>query len=120
MRAWFDEQLEADEIVTCDQVSLELLAGVPSGRHAARKRDLEALESCPMIEAIWERALEVQAQIAATGGDLRRGVKPADLLIAAAAEAANAELLHYDGDCELIERVTRQPMRWLAAKGSLR
>ena len=37
-----------------------------------------------------------------------------------AAEAAGAELLHYNEDFELIAQVTGQPVRRLAAKGSLR
>jgi len=43
-----------------------------------------------------------------------------DLVIAAAAESAGVALLHYDAHFELIERVTGQPMRWLAPKGTLR
>jgi predicted nucleic acid-binding protein len=47
-------------------------------------------------------------------------VKPADLLVAAAAEATGVELLHYDDDFEFVQEVTGQPMRWLAPQGSLR
>ncbi len=52
--------------------------------------------------------------------DNHRGVRPADL-IAAAAEAAGVEVLHYDdAHFERIQKVTQQPMRWLAPKGTLR
>ena len=44
---------------------------------------------------------------------------PADLLIAAAAEAAGVPLLHYDRDYERIGRVTDLDQRWFVADGSL-
>lgn len=62
----------------------------------------------------------MQGKLAGLGADHQKAAKPADLLIAAAAEAAGIELLHYDGDFELVAKVTGQPVRWLAAKGSLR
>jgi predicted nucleic acid-binding protein len=119
LRQWFDEHLEAGEIVTCDQVRLELLAGVHSTQHEQRRSDLDALGTCPLTTREWRRALDVQGRLAGLGTDLHKGVRPADLLIAAAAEAAGVELLHYDGHFARIERVTGQPMRWLAPKGSL-
>ena len=41
-------------------------------------------------------------------------------MIAAAAEAAGVDVLHYDLHFERIQEVTRQPMRWLAPTGTLR
>jgi predicted nucleic acid-binding protein len=120
LRGWFDERLAAGLIATCDAVRLELLAGVHSSRLPERRRDLEALDTCPITPREWRRAMDVQAELAALGSDLHRGVRPADLLIAAAAESAGVELLHYDQHFEWIQQVTRQPMRWLAPKGSLR
>jgi len=120
LRHWFNEQLEAGEIATCDQVRLELLAGVHSSEHAQRRRDLDALDTCLVTPREWRRAIEVQGELTRLGTDLHRAVKPADLLIAAAGEAAGVELLHYDSDYELVQRVTGQPLRWLAPKGSLR
>lgn len=67
----------------------------------------------------WERAREVQAQLAARGSQLHRSVKVPDLLIAAAAELAGLTLLHYDQDFDTIAGVTGQPARWLAPHGSL-
>jgi predicted nucleic acid-binding protein len=120
LRQWFDEQLEAGRIATCDQVRLELLSGVHSADHARRSRDLEALDTCLMTTREWRRAIEVQGELARRRTDVHRAVKPADLLIAAAAEGAGVELLHYDADFELVQEVTGQPARWLAPKGSLR
>lgn len=120
LREWFDERLEAGEIATCDQVRLELLAGVHSSQHAQRQRDLEALATCEITAREWRRAIDVQGKLARIATDYHRGVSPADLLIAAAAQAAGVVLLHYDGDYERIEQVTGQPMQWLAPKASLR
>jgi len=120
LREWFDERLAAGDIATCDQVRLELLEGVHSSQHAQRARDLEALDTCPIAEREWRRAMEVQAQLAELKTDYHKGIRPADLLIAAAAEAAGVDLLHYDSHFERIQEVTSQPMRWLAPRGSLR
>ena len=120
LRQSFDEQLEAGEIATCDQVRLELLFGVHSPQYEQRARDLEALDTCPITPREWRRAIEVQGELAGLRVDLHKAVKPADLLIAAAAEAARVELLHYDDDFDLIHEVTGQPMERLAPKGSLR
>lgn len=56
-------------------------------------------------------ALWVYKQLSARGGALHRAVKHADLLIAAAAEAADIALLHYDDDddYDLIADVTGHP-----------
>lgn len=46
-------------------------------------------------------------------------MKIADLIIAAAAEAAGATVWHYDADYERIAAVTGQPTEWIAPRGSL-
>lgn len=47
-------------------------------------------------------------------------VKHPDLLIAAAAEVAGVQFLHYDEDYDRIASITGQPVDWLAPRGSLR
>jgi hypothetical protein len=54
------------------------------------------------------------------GGTHQRSVKHPDLPIAAAAEAADVAVLHYDEDYDRIAEITGQPTRWLAPAGSLR
>lgn len=120
LREWFDEQLLSDQITTCDQVRLELLRGVHSSQHARRAGDLASLATCPIGEREWERAKNVQVHLAEMKTDYHKGVRPADLLIAAAAEAAGVALLHYDGHFDRIQEVTEQPMRRLAPAGTLR
>lgn len=48
-----------------------------------------------------------------------RGVKIADLLIAAAAEAADLVVLHYDHDFDVIADITHQPVEWIVPAGSV-
>jgi len=45
--------------------------------------------------------------------------KVPDLLIAAAAEAANLTIIHYDADFDLIASVTGQTCQWIVPKGSI-
>lgn len=121
LRAEFDAAVVDGVLATCDMVRLELL-------HSARdpieftelREDLDAVGDCPINKPQWERALDVYAQLCALGGMHQRSVKHADLLIAAAAEAAGVTVLHYDEDYDRIAEITRQPTRWLAPKGSLR
>ena len=121
LRQWFDERLEAGEIATCDQVRLELLCGTRSAdEHEQRRRELDALDTCQITPREWRRAIELQGELARLGPDHQKAAKPADLLIAAAAAAAGVELLHYDDDFELVAKITGQPLRRLAPKGSLR
>lgn len=120
LREWFDLQLEAGEIATCDIVRLELLEGVHSSQYAQRRQGLEALDTCLITPTVCERAREIQAKLAALRTDYHKGVRPADLLIAAAAEEAGVAVLHYDSHFERIAEVSRQPMSWLAPKGSLK
>jgi predicted nucleic acid-binding protein len=43
----------------------------------------------------------------------QRGRKISDLLIAAAAERAGLTVLHYDGDYDIIAKVTGQRCEWV-------
>ncbi|MGH9170968.1 MAG: hypothetical protein ACRD0Z_09730 [Acidimicrobiales bacterium] len=64
-----------------------------------------------------DRAAAVQDALA--DRSQQRGAKIADLLIAAAAEAAELVVLHYDHDFDLIARVTGQPTQWIVPAGSV-
>lgn len=70
-----------------------------------------------MDQTVLDRAVEVQDALAATSR--QRGAKIADLLIAAAAEAAQLVVLHYDGDFDLIASVTGQRTEWVAPAGTV-
>lgn len=121
LRHAFDVALVDGELATCDMVRLELLHSARNADDFADIREeLSALPDCPVDKAQWDRALEVYAQLSRRGGAHQRSVKHADLLIAAAAEAAGVAVLHYDEDYDRIAEITGQPTRWLAATGSLR
>jgi predicted nucleic acid-binding protein len=62
------------------------------------------------------RALQVQRQLALQH---QRGRRIPDLLIAAAAEERDLTLLHYDGDFDLVARVTGQRCEWVVPAGAI-
>lgn len=70
-----------------------------------------------MDQAVLDRSVEVQDALAERSQ--HRAAKIADLLIAAAAEAAGLVVLHYDHDFELIASMTGQPMEWMVPAGSV-
>jgi len=70
-----------------------------------------------MDQSVLDRAVAVQDLLAARSQ--QRGEKIADLLIAAAAEAAGLVVLHYDHDFELIADVTGQPTEWIVPAGTV-
>jgi predicted nucleic acid-binding protein len=63
-----------------------------------------------------QRALQVQRLLAQAS---QRGRKIPDLLVAAAAEGLGLEVLHYDGDFDLIASVTGQRCSWVVPVGSV-
>ena len=120
VRASFDEALIAGEVAVCDMVRLELLHSGRNGvEFRARREELAVLHDCPIGKPEWQRALWVYERLAEQGGAHHRAVKHADLLVAAAAEAAGVRVVHYDEDFDRIAAVTEQPVRWLAPRGSL-
>ena len=64
-----------------------------------------------MTQQTLDRAVTVQDALAERSQ--QRGVKIADLLVAAAAEAAGLVVLHYDHDFDLITEITGQPTEWI-------
>ncbi len=70
-----------------------------------------------MDQPVLDRAVEVQDELA--DRSQQRGAKIADLLIAAAAEAAGLVVLHYDHDFDLIATVTGQPVEWIVPAGTI-
>jgi predicted nucleic acid-binding protein len=116
----FNQKMVRGLIGTCAMVSLELLRGARNGREFdERKVQMDELPDCPIAAPEWARAIHVYRELAHQGGAHRRSVGHADLLIAAAAESAGVELLHYDEDFDRIAAITGQPTCWIAPRGSL-
>ena len=112
--------LSDDSLAICDHIALEVLYSARSASDYDRtKRNLEGLSQIPTAET-FQRARDVQQLLAHVGGLHHRSVTIADLLIAAAAEAASLTVLHYDEDFDRISAVTGQPTEWIVPRGSLR
>lgn len=92
--------------------------------YAARNADewdrligaLDAFEAVETSAAHVARALQLQRLLAARS---QRGRKLPDLLVAAAAEALNLTVLHYDADFEHISAVTGQAHQWVVPPGTV-
>lgn len=81
-------------------------------------RLLAALQVFELVETTGDhlrRARQVQRLLAAKH---QRGRKVPDLLVAAAAEARDLVVLHYDADFDRIAAVTGQPCEWVVPPGS--
>ncbi len=79
----------------------------------------EALAVFELVETTADhvrRARQVQRLLASKH---QRGRKIPALLIAAAAEARNLGVLHYDADFDRIAAVTGQPCQWVVPAGSV-
>jgi predicted nucleic acid-binding protein len=91
-----------------------------SARSAAEWDQLaQALEVFELVETSADhvrRARQVQRLLASKH---HRGRMIPDLLIAAAAEARNLKVLHYDADFDRIAAVTGQPCQWVVPAGSV-
>lgn len=91
-----------------------------SARNSAEWDSLTgAVQAFPLVETTAghvRRALQVQRMLAA---EHQRGRKIPDLLIAAAAEASDLVVLHYDADFDRIAAVTGQRCQWAVPAGSV-
>ena len=112
--------LDRDQLGICDQIRLEILFSARSAEdYDNLAEELSALRVIATDSTTFQRALEIQRRLAHVGGLHQRSVKIADLVIAAAAEAAAATILHYDADYDRIAEITSQPAQWIAPRGSL-
>ncbi len=92
--------------------------------YSARDRDewdrlADSLGAFDVVETTAEhvaRALQVQRLLAERS---QRGRKIPDLLVAAAAEALDLTVLHYDANFDLISHATGQPSAWVVTAGSV-
>lgn len=109
-----------EQRITRGLVHVSPLTLLEVGFSARSEDDWALLLNCPPVAdmpidsvtpSIELRSLEVQRQLAARGR--HRGPGPADLVIAATAEASGLIILHVDKDFELIAEVTGQPVERL-------
>lgn len=111
-----EDAIEAGDVAVCAPVIYEVCVSARSAEHLAHlRRWFGALPQVRIHQATFDRALEVQEVLADRGQ--HRAVSLADLLIAAAAEAAGVPVVHYDADFDLIASVTGQDTAWVVPRG---
>lgn len=111
--------IDAGLVATCGVIEFELGWATRSADEydLVRADREEGYEWLATHDEDWHRALDIQAALW-RGGRVRAVGFP-DLLIAAVAEREHVTLVHYDSDYDLIAEITRQPMRWVVARGSV-
>lgn len=110
--------LESGLVARCTPTDLEAGYSSPSPtEHRAMRQFRAAWPLVTMDQSVLDRAVEVQDALA--DRSQQRGATIADLLIAAAAEAAGLVVLHYDHDFDLIATVTGQPVEWIVPAGTI-
>ena len=110
--------LVGGDVATCGVIELEICFSAKSHADLVKTRATRrALPSVDIMQADFDRALEVMEELAKTGHHRAAGIP--DLLIAAVAERHALTVMHYDKDFDLIAKVTGQPTDWVVAKGSV-
>jgi predicted nucleic acid-binding protein len=87
---------------TCGITDLEVLSAFDQTERAAVRAERSMFSRVPIDDAVLDRAMEVQAGLAAP-------VRISALIVAAAAETAGLVLLHDDDVYDAIAAVTGQP-----------
>jgi predicted nucleic acid-binding protein len=110
--------IEVGQVATCGMIELEVLfsARSPDDYLRLQRQLRDGFEQLAMPDDVWQRALEVQAVLAARSQ--HRGAALPDLLIAATAERHRVTVLHYDHEFDLIASVTGQQALWIVPRGT--
>lgn len=110
--------LESGQAATCSIIDLEVLYSARNAKDHGeiRQRRKLAYARVRLTESIFQRAIEIQSELALRG---RHRLPIPDLIIAAAAESAGLTVLHYDADFDTIAETTGQSMEWVVPRGSL-
>src|ERR1039457_5762752 len=111
--------IDAGVVATCGVIEFELGWATRSSAEFDQLRiDRDTgYEWLAIHDEDWRRALDIQAVLWRSGR--MRAVGFHDLLVAAVAERERVTLLHYDGDYDLIGRVTSQPAQWFVPRGTV-
>jgi predicted nucleic acid-binding protein len=117
VRAAVEPATQAGELARAGISDLEL--GFSARSETEWDTQMEAISVFHLVETTSDhmrRARQVQRLLA---GRHQPGRKLPDLLIAAAAEARNLVVLHYDADFDRIAATTSQPTEWVVPAGSV-
>lgn len=117
VRERLEPRLVEGLVATCGIVDLELgYSARNAATHLQVVVERRALPRAPLDEAVFERAMEVQGQLAQRG---QHRLPIPDLVIAACAEHHELTILHYDVDFERIADITDQAHEWVVPRGSV-
>lgn len=117
VRAAIEPRAERGELARAGISDLEI--GYSARNAEEWDRVASALSAFELVETTAEhvrRARQIQRLLAAKH---QRGRKVPDLLIAAAAEARNLTVLHYDADFDRIAAATGQSSEWVVPAGTV-
>ena len=105
-------------VATCSVLDAEALytTRTPEEYEQERAERRLAYEFLIADQEVWDRALEVQRELASRS--MTRAVGMADLLVAAVAELHRVVVLHYDADFDHVGAVTGQPVEWVVPRGA--
>jgi predicted nucleic acid-binding protein len=110
--------LESGLVARCTPTDLEAgFSSTSPASHRAMRQERSAWPFVKVSQQTLDRAVAVQDALAERSQ--QGGAKIADLLIAAAAEAAALIVLHYDHDFDLIAEITGQPTEWILPPGTV-
>lgn len=104
-------------VATCSVLDAESLYSTRTApEYEQVRRDRRAAyEFLVTDQEVWDRALEVQRELALRS--MTRTVGIPDLLIAAVAELHRVTVLHYDAGFDHISAITAQPTEWVVPRG---
>ena len=110
--------IEAGAAASCAIVDLEVLFSARAYEDyvETRRRRSLAYYRVPLTDETFQRALDVQQELAKIG---HHRLPIPDLIVSAAAELASLTVLHYDSDFDTIARITGQSMEWVVERGSV-
>jgi predicted nucleic acid-binding protein len=115
--ARFRETAQADLLVGCPVVALELLTSTTDAtEHARLAESLSSLRQAPITQGVCAAALSASGELA-SANDPR--VPVADYLIAAAAAERGFGVLHYDHHYDTLARALGFESVWVAAPGTI-
>ena len=105
-------------VATCSVLDAEALYTTrsPAEYEQVRRDRRAAYEFLVTDQEAWDRALDVQRQLASRS--MTRSVGIPDLLVAAVGELHRVTVLHYDTDFEHVAAVTGQSAEWVVPRGA--
>jgi predicted nucleic acid-binding protein len=111
--------IEADQIVTCSMVTMEMLFNARDANAVEQTEKIEAtLRHIPVTASVQRAAIGAVRELSKQGAGSHR-IPPAEILIAAAAQEAGIGVLHYDRHYDRLTEVLNFESVWIAPPGSL-